>query len=232
VLWVEGASEEAAFEQLLELLPNRDEYRAIEIRAMPGDASRFAGRSEKQAVAAYRFCEQVSKAISPLPVTMRFLFDTDEKPSEFRHTMQERSNKRAIFLPSRELENLFLDSLAIASALGERCAQVDQSPPDYDEVAKYLQDMLEDADNLDLFPEGSDFERPERERVRGSHVLKEIYWKFSTSEYDKVKDAPTLVRHTYSVDSTALQPLVDILEALRNGDESAQALHTPGVPAA
>ncbi len=233
VLWVEGASEEAAFEQLIAMLPNRDEYKAIEIRGMPGDASRFAGRNEKQAIAAYRFCEQVSKAISPLPVTMRFLFDTDEKPPEFRQTMQERSNSRAIFLPCRELENLFLNPVAIASALEERCSQVGQSPPSHDEIARYLQDKLAEADNQDLLPESNDLERAERDRVRGSRVLKAIYWKFSTSEYDKVKDAPTLVRHTHSADSTALQPLVDILEALKSGDNSAQVnLHTPSAPVA
>lgn len=229
VLWVEGPSEEAAFAELLKLIED-DRYAPIEVRAMPGNASRFAARTERQARAAYAFCEEVSNAVSPMPVTMRFLFDTDEKPTDFRSALGERSNGRALFLPCRELENLFLNSSVITAALQERCLQVGHEPPDPDAVSRRLDGLLAEVDNCELYPPDGDTQLSAQDRVRASRVLNDLYWHFSTSQYDKVKDAPMLVRHAYLVAPNLLDPLVEALDRLRREQAAKQAGPEASVP--
>jgi hypothetical protein len=214
VLWVEGTSDEAAFDELITLLPDGERYATIEIRAMPGDAARFAAQSEKKASDAYRFCEEVSDAIAPLPVMMKFLFDADEKPEAFQDTMKARSKGRAVFLSCRELENLFLHPEAVVAAITDRCHELELPLPDRAAITMRLEELLAEVANPRYFPSGAAPGVPASEIVRGSAILRDLFYEFAKSEYDKVKDAPVMVRHTYETVPSDLDPLVKILREL------------------
>lgn len=220
VLWVEGPSEEAAFSELRNRLPKLDASERVEIRAMPGNASRFAGKSDKQANEVYRFCEQVSAAVAPLPITMRFLFDRDEKPAQFIETLERRSNDRARFLACRELENMFLHSDAVVSAIRERAADLDLNVPDAEPIRARLTELLADTKNVALFPSGVDDGADVKRIVKGSAVLDDLFFTFTKSQYDKVKDASMMVRHVYKAAPGELEDLMAALREFSTADDS------------
>src|SRR5205823_3969187 len=83
VLWVEGPSEVEIVAALLRSV-EEPELRNVRVRPMPG-ASRFVGRSARGREDTYRFLRTIAEAISPLPISMLFLFDADEKPQQLRN---------------------------------------------------------------------------------------------------------------------------------------------------
>ena len=211
VLWVEGASEVAVIESVAEGLTQIPSY--VRIRPMP-DTSRFSSRSTAQAEATYRFCESIVRAVSPLPIKLRFLFDADEKDAELKQRIVEASGGRAEFLPVRELENLFLDAAFIHEALTERCELVEREPPTEQQVSERLEALLAEVEDRQLFPIGPGTDDDPRAHVVGSKVLQTLYWEFTLSDYDKVRDGRRLAEALRAASSDRLQPLIDVLRRL------------------
>ena len=203
VLWVEGRSEVEAIHAAVQ-----DEMRDIKVRPMPEAAARFSSASARQAEATYRFCSDVVDAITPLPVKMLFLFDSDEKTPEHRQRIEEASQGRARFLSVRELENLFLDAELLELALVERAALIDRPAPTRETIQRWLDDHLELLDDRQLFPRPLAVGERPLDRVRGSEVLRRLYWDVMTSEFDKVSDGKRLAE-------LAAQHKPDVLETLR-----------------
>jgi energy-coupling factor transporter ATP-binding protein EcfA2 len=214
VLWVEGPSEVA----ILEMLAGgeaRAEAAGLLIRRMPGSASRFSSSSPKQAEATYAFCSEVVEAVSPLPVTMRFLFDRDEKTPEMLQTIQERSRGQALFLDVREVENFFLDVELLTEELAERCRALERDEPPREVVEKKLNELLGNVADRELFPGGPPSTGADQAvDVRGSKVLESLYWEFTCSEYDKVKDGEALAKRAAQSRPRLLRDLRDILASL------------------
>jgi hypothetical protein len=210
VLWVEGPSEA----EIVGLMADRELDPAaragLAVKPMPGSASRFSPRSPKQAEATYRFCRDVTSAISPLPVTMRFLFDSDEKGEDVKQQIVEASGERASFLPVRELENLFLDADLIATAVRERCELFDLDFPGNDAIERALEEVLTRTSDRRLFPEDPKGCDP-RDVVRGSAALDSIFWEITTSRYEKVADGRAFAEIALRDKPTALDPLRAVL---------------------
>jgi predicted ATPase len=209
VLWVEGRSEVEAI-----AIAIGDAAADVVVRPMPESASRFSSTSTRQADATYRFLEDVATAIAPLPVRMLFLFDMDEKTPEHRARIETASGGAAVFLPTRELENLFLDADLLTRALQERAELVGVEPPTSDEVQAKLDDMLTRHEDRSLFlrtpPAGDD----PRHLVRGAEVLRRLYWGTTQSAYDKVSDGKRLAELAKQHKPELLEPLRAIVRGL------------------
>lgn len=216
ILWVEGASEFQVIDSLVSLRwPEAP--RNLRIRPMP-DASRFASRSARQAEATYRFCEAVAEAVAPLSIEMRFLFDADEKSQEVREQILASSRGRAVFLPVRELENLFLDAEAIQQVLGDLCARVDHTVPTLDQVRARLDAEFAAIDDGYLYPEGAPENGDPSGNIVGSHVLERLWWDFARASYDKVTDGKQLVAAVFRHNQAKLDPLTGLVDELLRSD--------------
>ena len=214
VLWVEGASEAQAVQLVMESEFHGRE-RNVVVKAMPG-TSRFSSRSPRQAQATYDFCHEVSDAVSPLPITMRFLFDSDEKTPEVREGIETASGGRARFLPVRELENLLLESTIIHQALSEHAESLDVPAPSLEAIQAALDYELKNKSDPKLYRGQVPGDAPgEQARLAvGSEVLDRIYWEFLTATYDKVSDGRRLIEIALSVRPSLLEPLIDIVDEL------------------
>jgi ABC-type ATPase involved in cell division len=213
VLWVEGPSEESVFRLLVDAMLSPAERAALSIRRMPG-VSRFSGQSQRRAEATYRFCEEVTATVSPLPIQMRFLFDSDGKSDEQKQRIREASHDRADFLPVRELENLFLADSVVVRAIQGRCEDLERQPVASADIEVSLAGLIAAVDDRDLFPDGPPGDEDPRRVVHGTRVLQRLYWTLTASEYDKTSDAPILASLALEHDSDALAPLRDVLRRL------------------
>jgi hypothetical protein len=216
LLWVEGPTEERVFQLLAaEKLPDA-EVSTMGVRRMP-ESSRFAG-SRREAQAAYDFCTEVAEAIAPLAVDMLFVFDVDDKPVEFRERINIASHGRVVFLPVRELENLFLEPALIHRGLTQRCELAELEAPTLDTVTAKLEELLAKRDDVHLYPRGTSAEADASEVVRGSAVLKRLWWDLATAEYDKVRDGERLAKVSLETGGDELAPLTEILERIAGRD--------------
>jgi predicted ATPase len=212
LLWVEGPTEERVFQLLAaEKLPDA-EISTMGIRRMP-ESSRFAS-STRESRAAYDFCAEVAAAIAPLAVEMLFVFDADEKPIEFRERINTASHDRAVFLPVRELENLFLKPALLHRALVERCELAEIGAPTLDAVTAKFEELMAKRGDPDLYPRRSPVETDNLAAVRGSTLLKYLWWDLATAEYDKVHDGERLAKASLKTGGEELVPLAEILERI------------------
>ena len=222
LLWVEGPSEEGVLQTIADAELNDQDRLGLTIRAMPEAASRFASSSPKRAEAAHRFCTESIAAITPLNLDVRFLFDRDEKSEKLRDGISAASGGRAHFLPVRELENLFLSGDALELAIRDRCRLVEQSEPAPGAVARRLREVLDEHDDGALFPRGLSVGQDPVAVVKGSEVLKRLYWEFTTSDYDKVRDGIHLAEIVRQTCGAALDPLRAVLARVdENAPQSA-----------
>jgi energy-coupling factor transporter ATP-binding protein EcfA2 len=212
LLWVEGPTEERVFELLAASRMGAAERSTMGIRRMPG-TSRFAG-STREAQAAYDFCSEVAKVIAPLAVDMLFVFDADEKSADFRKRIQEASHDRAIFLPVRELENLFLKPVLLQRGLAALCELADLPPPELECVTAKFDELIAEHDDPDLYPGGTSTEEDDLKVVRGSSLLKRLWWDLVRADYDKVRDGELLAKACLETGGEELAPLAEILERI------------------
>jgi predicted ATPase len=213
ILWVEGATEEAVLGLLAEQSLTHAQRSTLVIRRMPVAASKFA--SKKQADATYRFCEDVSGAVAPLTLRMRFLLDRDEQRSADIDQIVEASGGRVTVLPVRELENLFLDARLLFPALADLPTTDDDAAAlSYEAVSEFLESLLARHDDRQLFPRPPQDSVQARTTVRASRLLAEIWWHFARAEYDKVADGLRLAVIAEERAPETLRPLRDLLMAV------------------
>jgi energy-coupling factor transporter ATP-binding protein EcfA2 len=210
VLWVEGPTEVEVLNLLRRELGVLSDVNAS-VRPLPG-AARFA--SGRQSDATFRFVEAVAKAVSPRdPGLVRFLFDRDEKSEAEQKKIVKASQGKALFLPVREIENLFLRGPIIGRALREVAAATGGEPPTDEAVQEVLDQFLADEEDGQLFRVNGS-EAPAAERVKGSEVLKRLYWNLVTASYDKVRDGARLAEIALEDEPGAMEPLVALLRSI------------------
>jgi predicted ATPase len=210
LLWVEGPTEERVFELVAASRMTDAERSTLGIRRMP-EASRFAG-SKREAQAAYDFCSEVAKVIAPVAVDMLFVFDADEKSADFRERIGKASHDRGEFLPAREIENLFLKPELLQRGLAERCELAELEAPDLTTVTEKFNKLLAKRDDLELYPRGTPIDGDALQVVRGSRLLKRLWWDLATAEYDKVRDGERLAKASLESGGEELAPLAAILD--------------------
>ena len=212
VLWVEGPTEVEVIARVMATLQD-PQVQSIQIRAMPV-ASRFASRSERGAQDTFEFLRKVVEAITPLSVSMRFLFDSDEKSEVLKARIAEASGERAHFLPVRELENLLIDAPSIHELLAERCQQADVGVPSLEDIQGARAELLTMHDDRDLYPRGMIGGKTEEQCVVGSEVLNRLYERFLRTEYRKVRDGASLAAIVARNAPARFEPLLERLREL------------------
>jgi predicted ATP-dependent endonuclease of OLD family len=212
LLWVEGPSDVSMIKRLIAIHGGLS-ANLCRIVSMPNwirSASSSASRAEEMV----KFCESVRETILPAKVHCLFLFDGDEKRQELREQIKIATAGHARFLPVRELENLLLVPAAIHATLSAICEALDLKPPSIEQITDDLDQALNDTKNRMLYKVS--VAGPDRTRVVGSEVLSLLWRKWALAEYDKVADGPDLLEQVYRLESTSLNPLVEILMELQN----------------
>ncbi len=215
ILWVEGPSE---VEILQTLIATSDDprVRGILTRPLP-TASRFSARGGRGAQQVFEFLRNIATAISPLPLTMLFVFDRDEKSEEVRSKISAASGGRARFLPVREVENLLLHPPSIFELVALRCGDLGLDVPAMADVEAAFEEEIGRTSDRKLFPQGV-VDGDAEGSVVGSEVLDRIHRRFLTTEYRKVQDGTELVRFVQRDAPEKLTPLQTLLEELANAE--------------
>jgi hypothetical protein len=226
LLWVEGPSDIPVLEAVASAMLTPTARAGLQVRAMPGGASRFSSDNEKRARALFDFCAEIVAALNPLHIDMIFLFDRDEKSERHRTDICRASQQRARFLPVREIENLFLWSEIIQPVLAERCDAYDRGAPTQQEVENALEDLLSPEQHGELFPSSLAPEDDPRAVIKGSAALDSLWWDFVGSEFRKTEDGPRLAREALAAAPDRLQALREILDELAESPRSSGAADT------
>jgi energy-coupling factor transporter ATP-binding protein EcfA2 len=208
VLWGEGPSEVAALSLIASELPEQSR-RAFRIRQMPAPASAFTGTPSRQGRALFDFCDEVTSAVASNSPRTAFVFDLDEKSSQDRAELSRASGDRAFFLEVRELENLFLDAAVIAPVLNAVAEGAGITPSSVKEVDARLNRILRDTHDKQLYPGGKG-----HSQVRGSAVLRRLWWDVAIAPYEKAAYADALTRSALENAPSALEPLRDVLRSV------------------
>jgi hypothetical protein len=212
ILWVEGVSE---VEIAGVVIDSSDDARVKGIKVHPLPAtSRFAARGSKGAERTFEFLRRVTGAVTPLPLTMLFLFDADEKSEEVKREISRASGNRARFLPVREVENLLVHGPSIQALLAQRCKEFGLEAPSLSDIEGEIDSQLAKRDDRQLYPHGLSDPAAARETVVGSEVLDRLYARFLTAEYRKVMDGAELARLVEQNSPAQLGPLREILAEL------------------
>jgi energy-coupling factor transporter ATP-binding protein EcfA2 len=206
VLWGEGSSEVAVLSLLKDELPG-EARNAIRIREMPAPASAFSGSPSRQGRALFAFCDQVMNAAASKAPRMTFVFDLDEKTPEDRAALFRASRDRAVFLSVRELENLFLSADVLVPVLNHVLLAAERDPVSAGAVRAELRSVLRTKSDKKLYPGGKDYAD-----VRGSEVLRRLWWEFAAAPYEKPLYADALCRSALSVSPEILDPIRQILK--------------------
>lgn len=215
LLWVEGETEVAILRTIVEREWPTAEAAGLEIRAMPVAASAFSAKRERHAANAFRFCEEVVDAVTPLGVEMLFLFDREDRDEVQLTQIQRASGGRAEFLEVRESENLFLDVRLLSQALSRRCVECGLQPPTEADIDGELQTHLANTDSSELFGRQRASHADARSTVRGSVVLDKLFWRYTSTPYRKVPDGRALTEAALELDANILAPLRALLARLR-----------------
>jgi hypothetical protein len=228
VLWVEGPTEEEVLRAIATHYFAYAEVASLTIRRMPQAVSRFVGGRQQSMEAAYRFCTDTSRAIAPVPIRMHFLFDRDEKTPSDLARLDEASGGTSRVLSVRETENLFLDAELLQRGIASRIAVLerdgveDLTTPSVIDVAAELDALLQEVDDVNLFPNGLSESLDPLAAVKGSEVLSRIWWSSLTSPYDKPRDGSALTAVALNHRPQVLEPLVAVLAEVIG--------HTPAGP--
>jgi hypothetical protein len=209
ILWVEGPTEVAIYEVLGELEP--DLMAGVLVKSMP-DYVRSAASKPSRMHQFSGMVGEVTDALSPLAVRTRFLFDRDETDEARRSAVIQSSSGLVEFLPCREVENLLVSAPSVARIVNRRRAELDLGTVADDQVSDRIENLLADLGSNTLYPLGA--EGPDRNRIRGSRLLQELFVSFGGLEYDKVRDGRALATEIAMSDPDALSPLRNAISHL------------------
>lgn len=82
-----------------------------------------------------------------------------------------------------------------------------------------MNELLAAHEDDDLYPFGLPEGRDAREVVRGSRLMKRLWWDLATADYDKVRDGERLARAALDAESDVLAPLVEILARIASDSQ-------------
>jgi hypothetical protein len=185
ILWVEGATEEVCFPQVLERLTSQ-QLRGTAIVGVMHTADFDARRSE----ATVELYGRLSAGRGLLPPAVGFVFDREGRTNQDREDLARRGN--VFFLPRRMYENYLLNANAIA-AVASSIEGFRQDPLTSGEVQTWLDQHRNDRKYFAPLPIETDQDRW-RGDVRGANLLTDLFNELSEMRvrYDKVRDGVAL----------------------------------------
>jgi energy-coupling factor transporter ATP-binding protein EcfA2 len=209
ILWVEGETEMAVYAEIRDAMDAVDAD-AIAINKMPLGADQFTGRARN----AFRFVEEVIEATRDASMPMRFVFDRDEKTPDQIERLETASSGRADFPRRREIENYFLDPDLIHAALERVTAEVDRERPTLEAISESLSGCLAATNDEGLFPRGLEDGEQAVDVIRGSEVMRRLWWDYAIAEYDKPRDGAALARIALETNPDLVNELRAVLEKI------------------
>jgi len=114
VLWVEGATEEVCFPEILEKLVGHGKTDTVIKGVVATGDFESRRHRHRQAELVLEIYERLSKSTSLIPPAIGFLFDTDGRTAKEQEDLRRRAKGRLHFLTRRMFENFLLVPTAIA----------------------------------------------------------------------------------------------------------------------
>jgi predicted ATPase len=206
ILWVEGKTEEVCFPILLAhfgLLAARTVIIGV---INTGD---FERRDIDRVVAIYQRLS--SGALMPEHVS--FLFDREERSTQFRVDLQKLCKGRLHFTEARMFENYILCAPAICAVLQHALvdAELDNSHVGLPAIEAKLRELVVGEPN----------------DVDAARILRQLFAHFSENRlpYEKVKHGTALLKAILNSNPVQLQSLVDRIATALNLETSPSSLH-------
>jgi hypothetical protein len=214
VLWVEGATEEAAFPLILKACGLPPSHMVLSILAVRS-VSEFQGK-RKRVELVLDIYRRLTASGSLVPRTLAFIFDAEGLSEEDKKGLRTSSRDLIRFLPRRMFENFLLQPAAIAAVLNRR-------------VSFSSQPVTEDLTRGWITSHGGDPKftnttqhavfSPEWERqVNAAVLLDSLYGELSDQKerYDKLADGVSLTKEILAHTPTVFSDLQDVLrDAIR-----------------
>jgi len=213
VLWVEGATEQECFPNIL---------RQTGHQLPPGTsvvALRNTGDLETRrpsAKAIWEIYERLTKANAVLPVTLAFSLDREERSDAEMEDLRRRSRELVNFLPRRTYENYLIHPRAIAAVLGSS-PQFKDAPLSAARVSEWLRANGAKADYYNGGRwNGDTNDATWRTEVQAAKLLQDLFADLSgaTEEYRKMTHSVRLTNWVLEHDREHLRELVEYLSAL------------------
>lgn len=213
ILWVEGATEESCFPEIIRTLGRRPLLgTAILGVVTTGDLqSRDASR-------VYEIYDRLSGGDTLLPPAIAFIFDREKLTKTQMDDISRRSKSKVKWLPWRMYENYLIDAVAIASLL-TALDRGDGAPVNEDQVLHWLN---ENGSRKKYFAEGASkaFSSSDWiEFVDGASVLADLFVDLTNNKhrYNKVIHGIDLTRRLIAMQSSQLQSLANFLTETLEG---------------
>lgn len=205
VLWVEGATEEECFALIVEKRLRR-KMRATIIKGVR-DTGSFEGKHADLVIDVY---QRLSGSASLLPPAIGFIFDSENKTSQAKHEITNRSDGRARFIRRRMYENYLLDATAVAEVMNQR-EGFREVPVTAVEVSTFFDGVQKDKK---YFPQGSDVSEDWKVSVDGARVLGDVFSTLSQARcsYRKPTDAVLLTEWMIKNSAEELEEITTLLE--------------------
>jgi hypothetical protein len=212
ILWVEGKTEEICFPLFLQGKISRSGINIIAV-LHTGDFEKKR-RNPKEVFELY---EKLSKGNALIPPAICFVFDREDRTSDDREDLKQRSQGKIWFLPRRCYENYLL----VPGVLAKYITQLDYLNSS-EITERHIWDWLRSNGDIDRSPEGD----PPREinpsdcqwlqQVNAPKLLNDLFQHFTKLRftYDKLRDSPALTRCLLKDSSGNLQELKTFLEQI------------------
>lgn len=212
ILWVEGATEEACFPEIVSLLAKPYRYGTKILGVL-----HTADFGHVDAAAVVRTYRKLSAGEGLLPVSVGFLFDRETRTKTEIEDLKRMGAGTIDFLPCRMFENYLLDADAIATVMGE-CTDFRDPPVTSAEVSEWITTTLADAQfdaprSTGRKPLSNDLLI---ERVNAARLLEKLFEQLSEGRclYRKILHGLRLTRLLLISSPERFRPIVDQIQSI------------------
>jgi hypothetical protein len=216
ILWVEGATEQQCFPQIISTILKRPLMgTAIVSIRETGD---LEGRDAQRVFQLYN---RLSQASVLLPPAAGFVLDSECRSEARKQELRKLSQERAEFIPRRMYENYLLMPPAIAAVASEIKGFRD-SPVSVQEIADLIEKK---GKELDFYCKGTKAIPPNwLQGIDGARVLSEMFSELSESRvtYEKTKHGMLLTKWLVQHNPAALEEVAVLLKGILERDAQSQ----------
>jgi len=212
ILWVEGATEEKCFNEILNNPKLKKEIVGEEILVTQvigvQNTGDILGRHSKTVFNIYT---RLSSGAALLPPAIGFIFDREDRSEKEREDLDRQSKGKVLFLKRKMYENYLLNPNAISTVLSE----ADISGKTAIAPAQIEDWLQSNSQNKKYIKHAIPFDDPQwRVKVDGANLLKDIFIEFSENrvEYDKVKHGVHLTKWIIKNIPSDLDDVVEVMK--------------------
>ena len=219
ILWVEGQTEEACFQLVIDRLAH---HPLLGLVIAPVRATSDMEGKRPSAKMVWEIYSNLSKGNALVPSAIAFIFDQESRSPKEREDLVKRSGGRLRFLPRRMYENYLLQPDALFAVMSE-LSTFQQEPVTEAAIRQWLIEHGGKKDYLDIPVEQVNLDdRAWLEKVHGAKLLQRLFEDISGSKerFDKVQHSTLLTewlienKQEYLVELKEF--LMDLLESQKS----------------